>query len=110
VSGVAVALHPGLLAYTPALMTEGVVAALLAIAGALAVEARTARGPALTSARVVLALLLGATTLVRPQSVLLAPFFGLVSARRGGGWRSAARTAAVVTALGLATVAPWSLT
>lgn len=109
VSGVAVALHPGLLAYTPALMTEGVVAALLAIAGALAVEARTAPGASAHVLRGVLALLLGATTLVRPQSVLLAPFFGLVSARRGGGWRSAARTAAVVTALGLATVAPWSL-
>lgn len=109
VSGFAVALHPGLLAYTPALMTEGVVAALLAITGALAVEARGAPGVGAHLLRAALALLLGATTLVRPQSVLIAPFFGLVSARRGAGWRSASWTAALVTVLALVTVAPWSL-
>ncbi len=107
--GIVVALHPALVAYTPALMTEGVVAALLASAGALAVEARTARGPREHALRVAAAVAIGVTTLVRPQSVLVAPFLGLVSARPGIGWSGALRAAALTTFLALVTVSPWSL-
>jgi hypothetical protein len=43
--GLAVALHPGLVAYTPAVMTEGVTAALVCVASAVAyVVATSSRG------------------------------------------------------------------
>ena len=49
-AGALVALHPGLLAYTPAMMTEGVTAALVACAACAAENARVlAVGPLLRS-------------------------------------------------------------
>ncbi|EYF08947.1 ArnT family glycosyltransferase [Chondromyces apiculatus] len=104
-AGGLVALHPGLVAYTPALMTEAVTGALLACGGwatARAAERKTT-SRSLTSL-VVLGLILGAATLVRPQSLLLAPVFGWIAAR---GRRS--RLAAVaVTSVALAVCAPWT--
>lgn len=103
-----VALHPGLVMYTPALMTEGVVASLLAVAGwfaALAARGRHARGWTLA-----LGLLLGIATLVRPQSILLAPVFGIVATGSGARfWRARALRAAVVTAIAFGVCLPWSL-
>jgi hypothetical protein len=72
---VLVGVHPALVAYTPAVMTEGITAALLAFAGALASRGRW-RWLALA------AIVLGVATLVRPQCVLLAPVLGALARRR----------------------------
>lgn len=109
-AGLAVAVHPALVPYTAALMTEGVTAALLVIAAALASRARAA-----ASARQALpwlaatGLVMGVATLVRPQSLLLAPVLGALAAPASIGWGGArlARAAGVL-ALALVTVAPWT--
>lgn len=77
-----VALHPGLVMYTPALMTEGIVAALIAIAAWLAVRATESGGRRQLAWLAALGLLLGVATLVRPQTLLLAPLFGAFAFRR----------------------------
>lgn len=97
-AGLAVALHPALAAYTPAIMTEGPTTALLVIAGACAVRRW----------RIATGLAIGLAVLVRPQSLLFAPLLGALAvpapsvARRLTG-------AAVVTALALAVCAPWTV-
>src|SRR5438445_1244188 len=58
-AGLAIAIHPGLVMYTPALMTEGVTAALLAVA-VWAASRRSRRGLLLTG------VVMGIATLVRP--------------------------------------------
>jgi len=103
-----VALHPALVAYTPALMTEGVTAALWAIAAALVAASVAASGRGRIARLVALGVVLGCATLVRPQSLLLAPFFGWLSCGR----RSVARRAlwaALVSALAVAVCLPWSI-
>ncbi|MEJ7728812.1 MAG: hypothetical protein WKG00_06320 [Polyangiaceae bacterium] len=133
-AGALVALHPALLLYTPALMTEGVTAALLAIAAWCAARsrdgARTGRdtgrdtgtvtdtgtdtgwGVGGRRARilrlVVLGLVLGVATLVRPQSLLLAPAFGAL-AWAPWGWRRAALGAGLATLMAVAVCAPWTV-
>jgi hypothetical protein len=103
------ALHPALLAYTPALMTEGVTASLLAIATACAGRARAG-----ASARwwvVGTGIALGVATLVRPPSILLAPVLGALAAVGTAhltSLRGAARGAGAVTAVALAMCAPWT--
>jgi hypothetical protein len=109
-AGLCVALHPALLAYTPAVMTEGVNAALLVVAAGLAVRARAA---STTWARtwpwvVGLGACLAVATLVRPQSVLLAPVLGLLAAPLQAGVRERLVRAGAVTAVALACVAPWT--
>ena len=113
-AGLAVAIHPVLVPYTAAVMTEGVTTALLAIAAALAARARVAdrrgRWLALTG------LVMGIATLVRPQSLVLAPFLGWLASRppadEQASWptrlRSAAPGALVVTVAALAVCAPWT--
>lgn len=123
------ALHPGLIGYTPALMTEGVTASLLCLGGWCAFEARRAHG---LRPRIIgllgLGVLLGLATLVRPQSILLAPLLGALAA---SGWASGGRgprvgrrpilrrlgaglgrhpvgTGLVVTVVALAVCAPWT--
>jgi len=91
--GLLVALHPALVPYTAAIMTEGVTASLLALAAACA------------DRRAVAGLLMGVATLVRPQSLVLAPVLGALSGRSA---RSRAKGAAVVTALAIATCLPWT--
>jgi hypothetical protein len=81
VAGLAVALHPGLVMYTPGIMTEGVTAALLAVAAWLAVACRRDRS---WWRLVLLGVTLGLACLVRPQSLLLVPLFGLLAAGRRG--------------------------
>jgi hypothetical protein len=115
--GLAVALHPALVPYTAAIMTEGVAASILVVAAALAGGARGARGargdgPA--GARAwpwVLAsgVAMGLSTLVRPQSLVLAPVLGALAAEREAGWRPRWRRAAAVTAVALVCVAPWTV-
>jgi Dolichyl-phosphate-mannose-protein mannosyltransferase len=105
-AGLAVALHPALVAYTPALMTEGVAAALVVLAAAMAVQARRQARPWrwLVAAGVVA----GIATLVRPQSILLAPVLGAFTVTVDGAWRERAIRAALVSAVALACVAPWT--
>src|SRR6185295_8923046 len=70
IAGAIVALHPALFLYTPAVMTEGIVTSLVAVAAAIAsLDSLRPR------VRLVLgAAILGIATLVRPQSLMLAPF------------------------------------
>jgi 4-amino-4-deoxy-L-arabinose transferase-like glycosyltransferase len=105
-AGLVVALHPALVPYTPALMTEGVAAALVVLAAAAAMRARHDARP--WRWLVVAGLLAGVATLVRPQSVLLAPVLGALAVAVEGAFRERAIRAAVVTAVALACVAPWT--
>ncbi|MCA9620427.1 MAG: glycosyltransferase family 39 protein, partial [Myxococcales bacterium] len=100
--GVVATLHPGLWAYTAALMTEGVTAALwaLGLAACLLAVRAARRGPWL----VALGVILGLATLVRPQSLLLAPIVGWLAWPRRG-WLGAAGA----VALTLAVCAPWTV-
>lgn len=104
IAGLLVALHPALVPYTAAFMTEGVVAALLAIAPALAVWRPGAVG------RTLAGLAMGIATLVRPQSLALAPVVGALSVRRGGAGLGARVAGAVATgAIAVCVCLPWTL-
>lgn len=102
-----VAIHPGLVFYTPALMTEGVSAALLALAGWVSVRplAGDSRGVAFRS--LALGAVFAGATLVRPQSLLLAPLYGFVSARTA--WRRGAAVAVGTFVVATALCLPWTL-
>jgi 4-amino-4-deoxy-L-arabinose transferase-like glycosyltransferase len=104
-AGALAALVPGLLLYTPALMTEAVAADLLILAAAVAAGPR----PRPLFARALLAgAALGLALLVRPQLLLVAPAFGaLIGFRerdRGFRWRGAL----IVSAVALAVCLPWT--
>jgi 4-amino-4-deoxy-L-arabinose transferase-like glycosyltransferase len=105
-AGLSVALHPALVPYTAALMTEGTAASLVVVAVAMAAGARGS-GRAWTwwtGAGIVM----GLATLVRPQSLILAPVLGLLAVPPDAAWRSRARAAAAVTLVALVCVAPWT--
>jgi hypothetical protein len=106
-AGLLIALHPGLVLYTPALMTEGATAALVALAAWFVVRARggsSVRWGTLAA----LALTLGVATLVRPQSLLLAPIYGYL-ARGTGLVRLRVVSAVLVTAGAIVVCVPWTL-
>ncbi len=121
-AGLLVALHPGLVAYTPAVMTEGAAAALVACAvwaasHACAVAARSA--PAPWGPIALVGLVIAAATLVRPQCLALAPLIGALigaapgAAGRGGRFPTrrlsrALACAALVTGVVVAACAPWT--
>ncbi len=105
-AGLLVAFHPALVPYTAAFMTEGITAALLVTATALAARARDADRP--RPWLVATGVVLGLATLVRPQSLLLAPVLGLLAAGPSVAWRARLVRGALVTALALACVAPWT--
>jgi 4-amino-4-deoxy-L-arabinose transferase-like glycosyltransferase len=100
-AGLFAALHPSLVFYTPALMTEGVTAALFALLAWLSVEAR-GRGALWVAA---LGLLAGVVVLVRPQALVLAPLFGAMSART---LRAGCTRALAVGALAVLVCLPWT--
>lgn len=106
-AGLGVALHPSLVFYSAALMTEAVAGALFVIALAVAAGPVATRGAALRRVAVA-GLVLGAGTLVRPQLVLLAPLLPLVVTPRAS---IARRLRAVVlgTAVTLGVCLPWTL-
>ncbi len=109
-AGLLVALHPGLVAYTPALMTEGITAALVTCAAAVAAWART-RGERRVGAAVsaaLVGLVVGLATLVRPQCLVLAPIFGLLAAVGSRGWARAAGMAGAATLAAVLVCAPWT--
>jgi hypothetical protein len=102
-AALAVGLHPALVPYTAALMTEGVAASLVVIAVALARWTPRWRWGGVVAAGIAL----GVATLVRPQCLALAPVLGLLSPPSGGiGGR--VRAAVVTAALTLAVCAPWT--
>ncbi len=98
------AVHPALLFYVPAVMTEGITASLLVVAAWLAAEARTSKHA--RRWRVACGIMMGVATLVRPQSVVLAPILGLLST--DGAWRARLLAAAGVGALAIACCLPWT--
>lgn len=101
VAGLTVAIHPALFLYAPALMTEGIAGALLALAAWAALPGTWRR---LAGA----GLVLGVATLIRPQTIVLAPVLGWLAAARAP--RSRRLGAAIVTTcVALACVAPWTL-
>lgn len=108
--GLAMALHPALLFYTPALMTEGITASLLAVATAVATRLRSVQDGGFIGGFwiVGLGLILGLSTLVRPQTIVMAPVLGfLVGARIS--WRRGSAVAGLVLATAIATCAPWTV-
>jgi len=107
VGGLLFALHPALLPYTAALMTEGVTASLLVIATAFAERAHGSerRRPAIAWL-VACGLVMGIATLVRPQSLVLAPVLGWLASRVT--LRAGLTGAITATVLALAVCAPWT--
>lgn len=118
VAALAVGLHPALVPYTAALMTEGTTTALLTIAAAIAAPPLegtvSSAPPAGLGGRVSLRLLaagitMGMATLVRPQSLVLAPVLGALALAPSFTWRSRAAAAGAVLAVTLLCCAPWTL-
>ncbi|APR86857.1 Hypothetical protein A7982_12206 [Minicystis rosea] len=109
-AGLLVALHPGLVAYTPAIMTEGITASLLVCAAAVVAWARDRGecGPRSSWPIALVGLMVGLATLVRPQSLVLAPVLGLLAAPIGASPRWRAAFAAIATAVAVLVCAPWT--
>ena len=115
--GLVVALHPALVPYTAALMTEGVTASLLVLATAFAERSHGASDSSAPPRRkaigwlVACGLTMGVATLVRPQSLLLAPVLGWLAARRSSPGRMGRNLigAIAATVLALAVCAPWTV-
>jgi hypothetical protein len=118
VAGLLVAVHPGLVLYSGAWMTEPLAALLMMAALWVAVgDRRRWRGAVIAGA------LLGAATLVRPNVILMVPFVGFAAAagvraaiagheRLGAALRVALSWVArssVIGLVALATVAPWTV-
>jgi 4-amino-4-deoxy-L-arabinose transferase-like glycosyltransferase len=106
-AGLVAALHPGFLFYTPALMTEGVTAALLAVLAAWAVIARERSGRRRLAWLLAIGVLSGVVALIRPQTVVLAPVYGAFAAGRG--LKARLGGAALASAIALLACAPWTL-
>jgi len=108
IAGLLVALHPGLVFYTPALMTEGVTAEMLVVATWLSLRAGSSAHS--RTRLVVLGICLGGLCLVRPQLLVMAPvfgFFSLDSAKPCYGARFVRSLS--VTAVALALCLPWTI-
>lgn len=108
IAALLLALHPGLVFYTPALMTEGVTAEILVVATWLSLLAgsnRASRGWILA-----LGMCLGGLCLVRPQLLVMAPIFGFFSLEANEPrYGSRLVRASVVTGIALAVCFPWTL-
>jgi 4-amino-4-deoxy-L-arabinose transferase-like glycosyltransferase len=106
-AGLAFALHPALVSYTPALMTEGITASLLAIVLYLARRATEARSFGWAA---LLGLGVAAATYVRPQNILLAPLLPLaMTFVSGATLRRIAAVALLATAAAGLAIVPWTL-
>lgn len=106
--GLFVALSPTLVGYTPALMTEGVVGAFLVFATWSALRARRASSLSRRVAWcVLLGVLLGASSLLRPQSVLFAPWLGFWAS--SGDWKKRITLTVIPCVLAVLVCVPWTL-
>jgi 4-amino-4-deoxy-L-arabinose transferase-like glycosyltransferase len=101
VAGALAALHPGLIAYCPLVMTEIPTAFLLVL---LVWTLMHFRGR--WHAAILGGLILGVLTLMRPASLLLVPLVALSEARP---MKLAALKAAATLGIALAVVAPWTI-
>jgi len=109
--GLAVALHPVLVPYTPAFMTEGPTASLLVIAAAFASLARGGGQQPRPRAWVFLAvtgLVMGVATLIRPQCLALAPVLGFLATPPSKPLKAAMIGGGAALALALLVCAPWT--
>ncbi len=109
IAGGLVAAYPGLVLYAGLHMTEPVSALLIVVAALAATRAgvRTAHGAGRDALAMLPAgLLFGLATLVRPQSILLAPWAGVFFRARS--LRTRALVGGVATAAALLVVAPWT--
>ncbi len=113
IAGCIAALHPTLLFYTPALMTEIVSASILAIGSWIALVSGQASRGRKVIAIVGLGLLMGVAVLVRPQQIVFAPLLGWLAV--GGSaatlrrrWRRQLVGAGATTALAIACCLPWT--
>jgi 4-amino-4-deoxy-L-arabinose transferase-like glycosyltransferase len=107
-AGLFVALHPGLIVYTALVMSEPLAGLGLVFAPLVALRLRSRPWVALGAS----GLVVGATTLVRPETVLAIPAVAWVAMSGAGeAWRRAAmRVASVglVVACAAVVVAPWT--
>jgi len=102
------ALHPGLVFYTPALMTEGLTAELLVVASWLSL--RVGSGAGQRFRLLALGAWLGGLCLVRPQLLIMAPIFGFFALDTAEPrYLARALRALLVTGLALAVCLPWTL-
>jgi 4-amino-4-deoxy-L-arabinose transferase-like glycosyltransferase len=100
-AGGLVALHPGLIAYSPLVMTELLAGLLLLCTGLAMLRYREGyRGLVLAG------LALGVATLVRPTSLLVIPLLALFGERPSG---KVVVRALIAGAIALAVVLPWTL-
>ncbi|WP_394827482.1 hypothetical protein [Pendulispora albinea] len=105
-----VGLHPALVPYTAAVMTEGVTAAFLVFAAAIAAPARSVvRTRSLALRLGAAGIVMGLATLVRPQSLVLAPVLGGLALGPGFSVRARAFAAAFVCASTVLVCAPWTV-
>ncbi len=107
IAALALALLPGQVIFAGSAMTEPLFGLLLV--AAVYAFARRADGPLARDA-VATGLLLAAATYVRPQAILLAPVLALCrhgALARATRWKTL-RTAALVSAIALSAVLPWS--
>jgi 4-amino-4-deoxy-L-arabinose transferase-like glycosyltransferase len=108
-AGLLVALHVGLVAYTPAMMTEGATASLCAVAAWCAVRASEASATKRFRWLAALGLAVGACTLLRPQSILFAPMLAWFAVAPGDGPRPRLRAVAITSAIAVLACVPWAI-
>ena len=111
-AGLLVALHPTLVMYTAALMTEAVTASLLGCAAWVVVVARRRQRTGLRARWLLLVgVCVAVCVLVRPQCLLLAPLLGWLCVPARASTRSTSRffAAGAVTVVTLLAVAPWTV-
>lgn len=109
VVGLLAATHVGLVAYTPALMTEGVTASLCAVGTYAAMKARESQPPRHWWWLAAPAMAIGLCGLVRPQSLVLAPVLGWLAVRPTTRLLLRLTTAVGIAALALAVCLPWMI-
>lgn len=112
VGALVVALHPVLVPYTAAVMTEGVTASLVVVAAALVVRGKRTRSRRRYAWLVAAGAVMGLATLVRPQVLALAPALGIFSVRASraeNAFRHRVLGAVVVSAAAMLVVAPWTV-
>ncbi|MCC6524367.1 MAG: glycosyltransferase family 39 protein [Polyangiaceae bacterium] len=112
VAGVLVAVHPGLVAYAPVVMTEPVAALFVALGAWLVARHRggESRGRTRLAGVVAAGLAIGLGTLVRPATLWCAPALGLFELDgEPRTRRRALATAALASTVALATVVPWTV-